>query len=361
MILTCADLCRRLDVTPPKEALPDVSGVATLAEAAPGDLCFVETLDQHEAITASAAAIVLAPPDFPEPLPEKVIRVPKPRQAFFAIAERFLPPADYSGIHASASIDPTALLGSAVAIAPGAVLAAGVRVGDGSIIGPGVYLGPNAQVGQDCVIHANVSVQRDTRIGDRCIIHSGTSIGGDGFGYEWDGSGHRKVPQLGRVVIEDDCELGSNVCVDRATLGTTVVGRGTKIDNLVQIAHNVRLGAHVIMVAQSGIAGSTRIGTGCIIAGQAAISDHLSIGDGARVGGQAGVTNDVPPGAAVNGTPARKVGRNLREQAALSRLPALLKQVKRQQQLIDSLEARLAQLEGSPSEPTQAADPGKSG
>ncbi|NEV60830.1 UDP-3-O-(3-hydroxymyristoyl)glucosamine N-acyltransferase [Thiorhodococcus minor] len=347
MILSCADLCRQLDLPPPTPPLPDLTGVATLAAAAPGDLCFVEALDQHGAIAASAAAVVLAPLDFPEPIPRNVIRVPKPREAFFTIAERFLPPPDYSGIHPDASIDPTAALGSQVTIAPGAVLAAGVSLGDGSVIGPGVYLGPCVEVGRHCVIHANVTVQRDTRIGDRCIIHSGARIGGDGFGYQWDGSGHRKVPQLGRVVIEDDCELGSNVCVDRATLGATTVGRGSKIDNLVQIAHNVRLGEHVIMVAQSGIAGSTRIGTGCIIAGQAAISDHLRIGDGARVGGQAGVTNDVAPGAAVNGTPARAVGRNLREQAALGRLPTLLKQVKRQQQLIATLESRLAQLEGS--------------
>ncbi|NEX23300.1 UDP-3-O-(3-hydroxymyristoyl)glucosamine N-acyltransferase [Thiorhodococcus mannitoliphagus] len=349
MILSCAEICRRLDVVPPPETLPDVSGVATLTEATEGDLCFVESADQHEAIAASAAALVLAPPDFPEPIPENVIRVPKPRQAFFAIAELFLPPADYSGIHADASIDPSAVLGRDVTVAPGAVLAAGVRVGDGSVIGPSVYLGPEVEVGQHCVLHANVSVQRGTAIGDRCVIHPGTSIGGDGFGYQWDGSGHRKVPQLGRVVIEEDCELGSNVCVDRATLGTTRVGRGTKIDNLVQIAHNVRLGEHVIMVAQSGIAGSTRIGTGCIIAGQAAISDHLSIGDGARIGGQAGVTNDVAPGTAVNGTPARAVSRNLREQAALGRLPTLLKEVKRQQRLIEALEARLARLEGEAS------------
>lgn len=345
MTLTCAELCRRLDIAEPEIPWADVTGVATLADATGNDLCFVESADQHEAVLASAAAVVLAPLDYLEPAPSHVIRVVEPRRAFFAVAEAFLPPDDHDGIHADASIDPSAVLGHGVTVAPGAVLAAGVRVGNGSTIGPNVYLGPGVQVGQDCRLYANVSVQRATRIGDRCVIHSGCSIGGDGFGYQWDGSGHRKVPQLGRVVIEDDCELGANVCVDRATLGTTVVGRGSKIDNLVQIAHNVQLGEHVIMVAQSGIAGSTRIGTGCIIAGQAAITDHLEIGAGTRIGGQAGVTNDVEPGAAITGTPARPVSQHLREQAALGRLPDLVKQVRRQQRLIDALEARLARLE----------------
>jgi UDP-3-O-[3-hydroxymyristoyl] glucosamine N-acyltransferase len=347
MTLTCAELCRRLDLEAPATPWADISGVATLAEAGGGDLCFAESADQHEAVAASAAAAVLVPMDFPDTAAPNLIRTDQPRRAFFVIAETFRPPPDYTGIHADASIHPDARLGQGVTVAPGAVLAAGVRVGDGSVIGPNVYLGPDVEVGRDCVLHANVSVQRGTRIGDRCVIHAGTSLGGDGFGYQWDGSGHRKVPQLGRVVIEDDCELGCNVCVDRATLGTTLVGRGSKIDNLVQIAHNVRLGEHVIMVAQSGIAGSTRIGSGCIVAGQAAISDHLDIGAGARIGGQAGVTNDVAAGAAVTGTPARPVNRSLREQAALGRLPDLLKQVKRQQRLIEALEARLARLEGA--------------
>jgi len=347
MTLTCDELCQRLDLAAPETRWADITGVATLADATGDDLCFVESADQHEAVLASAAAVVLAPLDYPEPAPSRVIRVAEPRRAFFALAEAFIPPPDYHGIHADASIDPTAMLGRGVTVAPGAVVAAGVQVGDRSMIGPNVYLGPGVAIGQDCRLHANVSVQRQTRIGDRCVIHSGTSIGGDGFGYQWDRSGHRKVPQLGRVVIEDDCELGCNVCVDRATLGTTVVGRGSKIDNLVQIAHNVQLGEHVIMVAQSGIAGSTRIGTGCIIAGQAAITDHLEIGAGARIGGQAGVTNDVEPGAAITGTPARPVTQNLREQAALGRLPDLVKQVRRQQRVIEALEARLAQLEGS--------------
>ena len=346
MRISCDELCRRLNVSPPAKPRPDVTGVATLSDATVGDLCFVETHDRQEDVAASAAAIVLAPLDFPEPVPDSIIRVSEPRRAFFQISESFLPPPDYSGIHATASIDPSAVLAEGATVAPGAVLAAGVRVAQGSVIGPNAYLGPGVEVGRDSIVHANASIQRGTRIGDRCVIHAGASIGGDGFGYQWDGSGHRKVPQLGRVVIEDDCEIGCNVCVDRATLGTTVVGGGTKVDNLVQIAHNVRLGEHVIMVAQSGIAGSTRVGTGCIIAGQAAITDHLDIGAGARIGGQAGVTNDVAAGQAVTGTPARPVGRTLREQAALGRLPALIKQVNRQQRIIEALEARLAAIEG---------------
>jgi UDP-3-O-[3-hydroxymyristoyl] glucosamine N-acyltransferase len=345
MTLTCAEICERLGIAPPTLPSTAVTGVATLADAGAGDLCFAESAAQFGAVAASGAAAVLVPLDYPDPAPANVIRVTDPRQAFFVIAETFLPPPDYTGVHPDASIDPSVVLGGGVTVAPGAVLAAGVRVGERSFIGANVYLGPEVVVGRECRLHANVSVQRGSRIGDRCVIHAGTSIGGDGFGYRWDGERHRKVPQLGVVVIEDDCELGCNVCVDRATLGITVVGRGSKIDNLVQIAHNVRLGEHVIMVAQSGIAGSTRIGSGCVVAGQAAISDHLDIGAGARIGGQAGVTNDVAPGSAISGTPARPVKRYLREQAALGRLPELVRQMGRQQQLIEALEVRLAQLE----------------
>jgi UDP-3-O-[3-hydroxymyristoyl] glucosamine N-acyltransferase len=225
------------------------------------------------------------------------------------------------------------------------VIAAGARVADGAYIGPCVYLAPGASVGRGSRLHSNVSVQRDCQVGERCTIHPGTSIGGDGFGYQWDGSSHRKVPQLGRVVIEDDVEIGCNVCVDRATLGVTTVGRGSRIDNLVQVAHNVEVGEHVILVSQCGVAGSTRIGSGTIVAGQAAISDHLTIGPGARVGGQAGVTRDVAGGDAVTGTPARAVRRTRREQAALGRVPEMSRQLDRQRRLIEELQERLARLE----------------
>jgi UDP-3-O-[3-hydroxymyristoyl] glucosamine N-acyltransferase len=200
------------------------------------------------------------------------------------------------------------------------------------------------------VIEANVSLLRDSTLGARCVVHAGSTIGGDGFGFRWDGQGHRKVPQLGRVIIEDDCDIGCNCCVDRATIGVTRIRRGSKIDNLVQIAHNCELGEHVIMAGQSGIAGSSRIGNGTLVGGQVAISDHVQVGAGVRVGGQSGVTKDVPDGANVFGTPARAVKDTLRELAALAQLPRLIKQIKRQDQEIAALRERLEALEQSTGE-----------
>jgi UDP-3-O-[3-hydroxymyristoyl] glucosamine N-acyltransferase len=244
-------------------------------------------------------------------------------------------------------IDPSALLGEGVSVGPNAVIAAGVHVGERCSIGAGCYLGSGVVLGTDCVIEPNVTIQRDCQLGDRCIVHSGAVIGGDGFGFSWDGTGHRKVPQLGRVVIEDDVDIGCNSCVDRATLGETRIRRGTKIDNLVQVAHNTDIGAHVILVSQAGVAGSSTVGTGAVIAGQVAISDHVEVGAGARVGGQSGVTKNVPPGATVFGTPARPMKDTLRELGALAQLPALLKLVKRQDRELASLRERIEALEST--------------
>jgi UDP-3-O-[3-hydroxymyristoyl] glucosamine N-acyltransferase len=202
-------------------------------------------------------------------------------------------------------------------------------------------------LGADTTLAANVTIHRHSVLGARCLAHSGTVIGDDGFGFAWDGAAHRKIPQLGRVVIEDDVDIGCNCCVDRATLGETRIRRGTKIDNLVQVAHNTDIGAHVILVSQSGVAGSSRVGSGAVIAGQVAISDHVEVGAGARVGGQSGVTKDVAPGATVFGTPARAMKETLRELAALAQLPGFLKAFKQQRKELDRLQARLAQLEGN--------------
>lgn len=325
----------------------EIRGVSTLEQGGPHDLCFAESAVSAEAIAASRAGHILVGEGFPEVADGRLIRVADPRRHFFAIAECFIPEPEIIGIHPSAVIHPEAELGDGVAVGACAVVSAGVRIGAGSRIGCGVYLGPGVRIGSDCLLAANVTIQRDCAIGDRCVLHPGVVIGGDGFGFRWDGSGHRKVPQLGRVVVEDDVEIGCNSCVDRATLGITRIGRGTKIDNLVQVAHNVVIGQHCIFAGQAGVAGSSTLGNGVVVAGQVAISDHLRVGDGAQLGGQAGVVKDVAPKEAVFGTPARPVRQALRENAALARLPELLKQVRQQQDLIEGLEARLARLEQS--------------
>ena len=349
MTLNLSRICAILQLPLPEAASGRASmpihGVNTLDLAGTGDLCFVERADQAQAVMTCAAAAVIVPESFP-PLPGRIlIQSPQPRDAFFRIAAAFVPESEIRGIHPSAVIDPSASLAPGVAVGAGAIIASGVRAGERTRIGPGCYLGPDVSIGAECVIEANVTVHWGCVLGERCIVHSGAVIGGDGFGFHWDGSGHRKVPQIGRVVIEDDCDIGCNTCVDRATLGETRIHRGTKIDNLVQIAHNTDIGAHVILVSQAGVAGSSTLGTGAVISGQVAISDHVTVGAGARVGGQSGVTKDIPAGATMFGTPARPIKESMRELAALAQLPALLKEVRRQSKELAELREQLGALE----------------
>lgn len=333
--------------TPPTPSqVPGLSGVNTLELAGPNHLCFAEDAGQAATVSASRAAAVIVPEDFPRVEGPVLLRVAEPRRRFFEIAECFVPKlSDGPAVHPSAVVAEDARIGAGVRIGANAVVGAGAVIGKGSSVAAGSVLETGVELGENCVIEANVTIQRDSSIGDRCILHSGCVIGGDGFGFTWTGTAHRKVPQLGRVVIENDVEIGCNSCVDRATLGETRVRCGTKVDNLVQVAHNTDIGAHVILISQSGVAGSSRLGTGVVVAGQVAISDHLDVGAGARIGGQAGVTKDVPAGATVFGTPARSMKTTLRELAALSQLPELSKRVKRWGQEISSLHSRLSALE----------------
>jgi UDP-3-O-[3-hydroxymyristoyl] glucosamine N-acyltransferase len=274
-------------------------------------------------------------------VPGKVlIRCVGPRRAFFAVAALFLPQPPPPGLHPGAHVDPSAMLGEDVSIGPGAVIGAAAVIGARCVIAGGAQIGADVQIGDDCVIEPNVTVMHGSRIGRGCTLRAGAVIGSDGFGFAWDGERHRKVPQLGRVVLEDEVDIGCNSCVDRATLGETRVRRGTKVDNLVQIAHNTDIGEHVILVSQSGVAGSSRLGTGVVVAGQVAVSDHVTVGAGARIGGQSGVTKDVAAGATVFGTPARDMKQTLRELGALAQLPELLRRVKRQERELAALRQR---------------------
>jgi UDP-3-O-[3-hydroxymyristoyl] glucosamine N-acyltransferase len=354
MTLDLAELCARLriDLIPEASSRADlhIRGLNTLELAGPADLCFAESADQDALIAASSAAVVLVPERFPLVEGPLLIRLPEPRQAFFRLAAEFLPASEIVGVHPSAIIDRNAKLEDGVAVGACAVIAAGAVIGARSVVGPGTYIAPDVVLGPDCFIEANVNLLQGTELGKGCVIHAGSTVGSEGFGFVWDGEKHRKIPQLGGVVIEDDCDIGCNCCVDRATIGVTRIRRGTKIDNLVQIAHNTELGEHVIMVAQSGIAGSSSIGTGAVIAGQVAISDHVEVGAGARVGGQSGVTKDIPAGASVFGTPARPVTRTLREIAALTKLPALLRRVEHQANQIAALEVQMQALKHNKSD-----------
>jgi UDP-3-O-[3-hydroxymyristoyl] glucosamine N-acyltransferase len=317
-----------------------VTGVAPLETAGPDDIAFVSDARHRRAAEASRAGAFVVPEDFGA-LSAPLLRCRSPRQALIDLLGLFHPPEPpVPGIHPtavvadSARVDPTAAVGAL------SVVEAGARVGARARLHPLVYVGPGAEVGEDAVLHPHVVLREGVRVGRRVIVHAGAVIGADGFGYAWDGTAHRKIPQVGGVLIEDDVEIGANTTIDRATLGQTVVGRGTKIDNLVMVAHNVEIGEHCILAAQAGIAGSARLGRGVILLGQAGVADHVTIGDGAALGAQSGVSQDVAPGEKLFGTWARPLVEARRIWIAQARLPDLVRRVQALERRLDALEGR---------------------
>lgn len=303
---------------------PVITGAAPLGEAGPGDLAFVADLKRAAEARACRAAALLVPPGLDAGRP--AIEVERPYEAFARFLARLAPDPDRlypPGVHPTAVIDPTARV-SARSVGPYCVIGAGASVGPGTRLGAHVVVACDAQVGSDCVLHAQVVVREGCRLGDRVIVHAGTVVGADGFGYLAGPRGQVKIPQVGIVEVGDDVELGALVTIDRATTGRTVIGAGSKLDNQVHIAHNVRIGRSCALSAQTGIAGSCTLGDGVITGGQVGIADHLVIGDGARIGAQAGVIKDVPKGGTVFGYPALDFQESFRITAALRRLPAAL-------------------------------------
>ena len=319
-----------------------ITGINSIEDAVSGDLTFANTPKHVRLIEKTNASCVITPKTV-EKSSKTIIRTENPSMAFAKILNLIQSKAvkHPQGIHPSAIIDKGASLGKNTAVGAGAVISGTAKVGDNTVIYAGSYIGPGAKIGSSCVVYPNVVVGERISIGNNCVIHSGTIVGTDGFGYHQVEDKHIKIPQLGTVVIEDDVEVGSCVTIDRATLGQTVIGKGTKIDNLVQIAHNVKIGPNCVIVAQTGISGSSTLGRNVMLGGQVGLTDHISLGDKVMVGAKGGVTNSFPAGSIVIGIPAKPYQEARKIIAATSRLPQLTKRVA-------ELEKKLTDLEKNP-------------
>ena len=315
-----------------------VRGVATLEGAGPEDLSFLTNPRYRPALEGSRAGAILVGPDAGVTGRDLLV-VPDPYLALAAILEQMHPASRPDpGISADARVGRGAILGADVAVGPFAVVGSGTRLGDRGVVGAGAVIGDGSVIGADTVVMPRVVLYPGTRVGARCLIHAGVVLGGDGFGFATTAGTHRKVPQLGCVVIEDDVEIGANSTVDRGTLGETTIGRGTKIDNLVMVAHGVVIGPHGLLAGQAGIAGSTRIGSHVTMAGQSGAAGHLRLGDRVVVAAKSAVFTDVPDRAFVAGVPAV-------DHRAWKRSLALVKMLPELRSRLRALEERLAALE----------------
>ena len=325
--LAVSDLARRLGGELFGDGAVRVFRLSPLPEAGPEALGFAIEASYFPLTRASRACALVVSRRIPD-LDRPQIVVKNPYLALAQTLRIFFPePGIEPGISSQASVAGSALIGLGVKIHPFVCVGEETKIGARSEIYPNCYIGPRVEIGEDCRIYSRVSIREGTRIGNRVIIQDGAVVGSDGFGYARDGEEYRKIPQVGIVEIEDEVELGANVTVDRATLGRTIIRKGTKIDNLVQVGHNVEVGKNVIIVAQVAIGGSCRIGDQAVLAGQVAVADHVEIGAGAQVGGQSGVLRDVPPGAKVSGTYAMPLTDWLRVQAILPKLPEMRKEL----------------------------------
>lgn len=318
-----------------------IHGLNGLTEAGPGDVSFYGNPRYRRQFEATRAGAVLVGSDTPARDGVSLVRVGNPHLAFARLSQLFhrkgLPP---PGISPRAFVHPEAEVHAEATVMAGASVEQGAKVGARSVLYPGAYVGEGASIGPDCLLYPNVTVREHCMVGARVILHASSVIGADGFGFAFDpeGPAHFKIPQAGVVRIEDDVEIGACSCIDRATLGETVVGRGTKIDNLVQIAHNVRVGPLALICAQAGVSGSTEIGTGVVLAGQVGVVGHIRVGDLAKVGAQSGVAHDVEDGQVVSGSPAVAHREWLRHSAGLSQLADLIKEVRTLKKRVQALE-----------------------
>ena len=330
--LTAGAIARLVNGTVQGDAEATVHAIAPLDRALGHELSFLANRRYAAAMAASRAGVVLVSPelsDITSPAAARVT-VEKPHDALLSLIPHLYRTAGLprlAGIHQTAQIGHGAVLGRDVSLGANVVVGAGARLGDRVVVEANAVVGEQVVIGDDCVLWPGVVLYRGTELGRRVLLHAGVRVGSDGYGYVFRDGRHDKIPHVGRCHVGDDVEIGANTTVDRGSIDDTVIGAGTKIDNLVHIGHNVRIGRACLIMAQVGIAGSARIGDGCVIAGQAGLGGHITIGDGARIAGQAGVFGDVPAGETWSGYPARPHRESLRATAALLKLPEMMKRL----------------------------------
>jgi len=340
-----SDLAAKLGGTLSGDGDKPVRGVAPIESAREDEVTFLANRRYEKHVATTRAAAVIVPADYAGPCPEEVGLI-RCEDSYFAFREVMVAfhgfrRHPFEGVDPAAAIHPTAELGEGTCVAGMVTICRGVRIGANAVIYPGVFIGPDCRIGDDCTFYPNVTLYDGTIIHDRVAIHAGTSIGHDGFGYATHGGRHEKIPQAGWVEIEDDVEMGACCAIDRATMGPTVIGAGTKFSNLVAIGHGTKLGRHCLIVAQVGIAGSVNVGSYCVFGGQAGVAPHIQIGDGARIGGQAGVVSSVPAGQDVGGFPSMPLPLTLRVWATLRQLPTMRSEVLRLTKELNVLKQRL--------------------
>ncbi|PIZ17236.1 UDP-3-O-(3-hydroxymyristoyl)glucosamine N-acyltransferase [Candidatus Desantisbacteria bacterium CG_4_10_14_0_8_um_filter_48_22] len=318
----------------PKVRITELTGIEKARE---GSLVFARDVRYLREAEATGVSAVIVPLEIERSV-KPIIRVGNPDYAFSKLIEMDSPRKQTKkGIHKTAVIGENVKTGKDIYVGAHAVIEDGSEIGDNTVIYPMVFIGENVKIGSNTLIYANVSIREEASIGNNVIIHNGAVIGSDGFGFVREEGKYHKVPQIGRVVIEDDVEIGANVTVDRATLGETIIKKGTKIDNLVQIAHNVVIGENCAIVAQVGISGSVELRDNVTLAGQVGVSGHLTIGENSVVAGKSGVTKNIPPNSYVSGFPAQPHKEELKIKASLQRLPLLLKIVQELQEKVNKI------------------------
>lgn len=319
-----------------------ITDIAKIETAGPSEITFLHNPKYFHLIDSTNAAAVIVPKDFNTERNIPLLKVENPYQSFLKVLVAFHPviPVAEKGINRLADISESAVIGKDPAVSSFVSVGAGAVIGDNVQIQPNVTIGQNVRIGNNVIIYSNVSIRENCVIGNNVIIQNGAVIGSDGFGFAPNQSAYDKIPQVGNVIIEDDVEIGAGTCIDRATLGSTIIRKGAKLDNLLQIAHNVEIGENTVIAAQTGVSGSTKIGQHCMIGGQVGFVGHIKVGDRCMIGAQAGIAGNLKDGSIVTGTPSREIAKQRKIDASLGRLPDLIYKVKDIEKAVKKLEEK---------------------